>query len=600
MALTPFNKDIEYIQKLDDEPNDVQGLTSAELKKRFDQAGIDIKAYLNDTLLPGLEALGVGQAVLLPENSAGFKYLRLNSDKVLEVSADGETWQATGSSGHLIIDAEGKELPQRSRMKFASGTVTDDGTQTIVTGTKGDKGEKGDKGDTGETGPVGPQGKTGPSVVPSVDENGVMSFTVQDIATAPQSVSVRGPQGPQGVQGAQGAQGERGPQGIQGIQGAQGPKGDKGDTGDTGPAGAQGPQGIQGIQGPQGATGPAGAAGPAGATGATGAAGAKGDKGEKGDPFTYADFTAEQLAALKGPKGDTGAQGPQGPQGIKGNDGADGKSFVIQDIYATLGELKTAYPTGNDYAYQVTGEDNEIFIWSETAGDWASVGKLQGPQGPQGIQGVQGIQGIQGPKGEKGDKGDTGPAGADGAPGATGPQGPKGETGDTGPQGPQGIQGIQGEQGPQGPQGDKGDTGPQGPQGIQGPQGAIGPAGPQGPAGVAGKDGKSAYTSAVEAGYTGTETAFNAALSNVPGHIENGTIHVTAAQKTAWNGKASGTHASQHASTGADPITPAAIGAIPTTQKGAASGVASLDSSGKVPTAQLSILTADDIAAICV
>ena len=174
MALTPFNKDIEYIQKLDDEPNDVQGLTSAELKKRFDQAGMDIKAYLNDTLLPNLEGLGVEQAVLLPENSAGFKYLRLNADKVLEVSADGETWQATGSSGHLIIDADGNEIPQRSRMKFASGTVKDDGTQTIVTGTKGDKGEKGDKGDTGETGPVGPQGKTGPSVVPSVDENGVI------------------------------------------------------------------------------------------------------------------------------------------------------------------------------------------------------------------------------------------------------------------------------------------------------------------------------------------------------------------------------------------------------------------------------------------
>ena len=30
-------------------------------------------------------------------------------------------------------------------------------------------------------------------------------------------------------------------------------------------------------------------------------------KGEKGDAFTYADFTAEQLAALKGEKGDTGA-----------------------------------------------------------------------------------------------------------------------------------------------------------------------------------------------------------------------------------------------------------------------------------------------------
>ena len=56
--------------------------------------------------------------------------------------------------------------------------------------------------------------------------------------------------------------------------------------------------------------------------------------------------------------------------------------------------------------------------------------------------------------------------------------------------------------------------------------------------GVPGKDGKSAYTSAVEAGYTGTETAFNAALSNVPGHIENGTIHVTDEQKEAWSAKA--------------------------------------------------------------
>ena len=152
------------------------------------------------------------------------------------------------------------------------------------------------------------------------------------------------------------------------------------------------------------------------------------------------------------------------------------------------------------------------------------------------------------------------------------------------PQGPAGEQGIQGPKGDTGAQGPKGE---QGVQGIQGIQGVIGPEGPQGPAGVSGKDGKSAYQSAVEAGYSGTETAFNAALSNVPGHIADGDIHVTAKDKTAWSGKAAGTHASQHASTGADPITPAAIGAIPATQKGAAGGVASLDSSGKVPSGQL-------------
>ena len=40
----------------------------------------------------------------------------------------------------------------------------------------------------------------------------------------------------------------------------------------------------------------------------------------------------------------------------------------------------------------------------------------------------------------------------------------------------------------------------------------------------------------MEAGYSGTETAFNTALKEVPGHIANGDIHVTAEQKTAWNG----------------------------------------------------------------
>lgn len=61
--------------------------------------------------------------------------------------------------------------------------------------------------------------------------------------------------------------------------------------------------------------------------GQRGEKGLQGAPGEKGDPFTYADFTAEQLAALKGPngeKGDTGEQGPQGPKGDKGDTGATG------------------------------------------------------------------------------------------------------------------------------------------------------------------------------------------------------------------------------------------------------------------------------------
>ena len=419
MSLPTLDDNLNIIQQLDDEPNDVGGLTAAELKAKFDQGGKAIQTYLNEVLLPALEAAGVLD--LLRTADSAVQYIRLNSDDVIEVSANGETWIATASSGHIILDPDGNQMPQRARMRFTNSEVTDNGIETVVHGIKGDKGDKGDQGDQGIQGIQGERGLTGPVIVPSIDANGVMSFTIQDTAIAPGSISVRGPQGPQGVQGAQGAQGERGPQGIQGVQGAQG------------------------IQGLQGETGPAGPAGP------------------------------------------TGPQGATGPQGVKGDDGADGTSFVIQDIYPTLGALKAAYPTGNEYAYQVTAEDDEIFIWSELETDWVSLGKLQGPQGPQG------------------------PAG---------PAGPTGATGATGPQGPQGI------------------------QGVQGPQGATGPEGPQGPAGVAGADGKSAYQSAVEAGYSGTETTFNQALVELPtvetsltNHIGDNTKHITAAERTAWNAK---------------------------------------------------------------
>lgn len=400
MSLEKLTKDLNIVQTLDDEPNDVGGLSAAELKKKFDEGSLTIQEYINATLLPALETLGVETSVQLPEG-AGFKYIRLNADRVLETSQDGVTWQASGSAGHIIMNPAGETLPQRGRMQFDNCEVSDDGTKTIVHGVKGDTGPQGEQGIQGVKGDKGDRGATGPSIVPSIDTNGVMSFTIQDSAIAPQAVSVRGPQGPQGVQGEQGAQGARGPQGIQGIPGVQGVQGEQGEQGPTGP---QGPQGKAGTQGPTGAQGPAGAP------------------------------------------------------------GKDGTSLYIEDIYSTLAALKNAIPNGNDKMYMVKA-DGECYIWSETQGDWTSVGKLQGPTGPQGPQGPQGVQGETGPEGKQGK------------------------------QGPQGI------------------------QGVQGPQGETGPEGPQGPAGVSGQNGKSAFTAAVEAGYTGTETTFNAALSNVPGHI---------------------------------------------------------------------------------
>lgn len=215
-----------------------------------------------------------------------------------------------------------------------------DGTSYDITapkGKKGDKGEKGDKGDAftysdftseqlaalkgpkGDKGDAGGKGDTG---VPGKAATIQVGEVTTGAAGTPASVSNVGtdeaaifdftiPRGDKGADGAAGADG---------ITPHIGNNGNwyLGET-DTGKP-SRGEAGLQGSVGPVGPQGPTGATGPKGETGATGATGPKGDKG---DAFTYADFTAEQLAALKG---ETGPAGPAGPKGDTGAAGADGKS----------------------------------------------------------------------------------------------------------------------------------------------------------------------------------------------------------------------------------------------------------------------------------
>ena len=57
MAIPKLEKDLANISKLDDNPNDVGGLEPNELKAEFDQAGLDIKEYINQELIPYLEGI---------------------------------------------------------------------------------------------------------------------------------------------------------------------------------------------------------------------------------------------------------------------------------------------------------------------------------------------------------------------------------------------------------------------------------------------------------------------------------------------------------------------------------------------------------------
>lgn len=333
------------LQKITDAQMDAKGVcsapdilngTAAQNKSVFDRLVRDLIAVYYNSLVDQLTALGVETTVQLP-TAAGMKYIRLNADKVLETSMDGKTWEATGSSGHVIVAPDGTILPQRSRMKFTNGTVEDVDGVTVITGVQGPQGIQGPR---GETGAQGLKGDRGYVLVPAIDDDGIISWSIQEpSSTVPASRSIRGPQG---------------------IQGIQGPKGDQGQTGATGP------QGVQGIQGPQGVAGKDGADGKsftilgmyatlqelmaAHPTGSTGDAYAVGTAASN----TVYNWNTEKsiwedLGPLRGPQGPQGEQGAQGPQGEQGVQGATG------------------------------------------------------PQGVQGIQGEQGIQGPEGPQGPKGE-----------------------------------------------------------------------------------------------------------------------------------------------------------------------------------------------------
>jgi hypothetical protein len=164
---------------------------------------------------------------------------------------------------------------------------------------------------------------------------------------------------------------------------------------------------------------------------------------------------------------------------------------------------------------------NGNVYYKSAATTWTLTGNITGPAGAAGATGPIGLTGPTGPAGSNGATGPSGPAGANGA---TGPQGTQGVAGATGPTGltgatgPAGAQGTQGVVGPTGPTGATGLTGATGPQGIQGLTGPAGPAGgPAGPVGPAGTNGVSAYQSALNNGYVGTEAAWLISLTGATG-----------------------------------------------------------------------------------
>ncbi len=323
--------------------------SASENKAVFDRLVKQLMAPRHNQLIDALRAQGgageigakmgmtLEQALLSPDIAA----LRLDEDGKLEVSPDGVNWQGAASGGHLVMDSFGRLLPQRNRMQFVNGTVTDRDGVTVIEGIRG---ETGPRGPAGEPGKAGEQGPAGAVMTPVVSEGGVLSWKLEQQPAPPWPQNIRGPQGIQGVQGAQG------PEGPQGIQGIQGPEGAMGPTGPRGERGPQGEAGIQGIQGPRGLQGEIGPQGP------------------------------------RGPEGAAGAQGPQGlqgPAGEPGPAGADGRSFTILARYQSLAQLEAAHSQGQAGDAYAVGEasENTVYIWNKEESGWQDIGPIQGPAG---------------------------------------------------------------------------------------------------------------------------------------------------------------------------------------------------------------------------
>lgn len=113
LVIPGLDTDMDIIQKLDDEPNDVGGLSPAELKAEFDKAGNTVKKYINEELLPAISDTVV-EAEVRAEAEAG----RVQAETERETAEQGRATDeaARADAETLRVEAENqRETAEQGR-----------------------------------------------------------------------------------------------------------------------------------------------------------------------------------------------------------------------------------------------------------------------------------------------------------------------------------------------------------------------------------------------------------------------------------------------------------------------------------------------------
>ena len=125
LVIPGLDDDMDIIQKLDDEPNDVGGLTAQELKAEFDKAGNIIQGYINETLLPS-----ISDTVAEADERAAAEEQRVANENARKAAEEGRV----SAENTRVSNEDARKLAEQGRVTAEAGRVSAESARATAEG----------------------------------------------------------------------------------------------------------------------------------------------------------------------------------------------------------------------------------------------------------------------------------------------------------------------------------------------------------------------------------------------------------------------------------------------------------------------------------